>query len=236
MSTAAVVIIGNEILSGKFADENAPYLIARLRELGVDLGRVTVIPDEMDVIVAEVRAAAARFDHVFTTGGVGPTHDDITMPAIARAFEVPLMRHPELERIIAAKLGADAPAAAFRMAEIPEGAALWWDGGVRFPLVVKENVAIFPGVPALLKLKFEAVAHRFAGTPVTVRRVWTSRSEPEIADRLTEAAARWPGVAIGSYPRFELSPPKVLVTLESRDETALVACTVWVAEGVGAEP
>lgn len=230
MASAAVVIIGNEILSGKFADENAPYLIGRLRELGVDLGRVVVIPDEVEVIAAEVRACAERFDHVFTTGGVGPTHDDLTMLGVARAFAVELQRHPTLERVLHERMGERVNEAALRMAEVPAGAELWWDGEVRFPLVVVRNVAIFPGVPALLRLKFEAVAHRFQGVPLSLRRLWTAESEPAIADALTDAAARWPAVAIGSYPRFELVPPKVLVTLESRDVGALGACEAFLRE------
>lgn len=234
MPTAGVVIIGNEILTGKFADENGPFLITRLRALGVDLARLVVIPDEPEVIVHEVRYASARYDRVFTTGGVGPTHDDVTMPAIAAAFGVPLRRHPELVAILTAKLGADAPAAAMRMAEVPEGAELWWDGGMRFPLVVMHNVAVFPGVPELLRRKFDAVAHRWSGTPVGTRRVWTLRGEPEIADILTGATLRWPSVAIGSYPRFELAPPQVLVTFEGRDEPALEACFAWVSAAIGA--
>lgn len=232
MPTAALVIIGNEILSGKFADENGPYLVPRLRELGCDLGRIVVIPDAPQVIASEVRACSDAFTHVFTSGGVGPTHDDVTFPSVALAFGVPLVRHPTLEAILRDRLGEACNDAALRMAEIPEGADLWWDGLVRYPLVVVRNVAIFPGVPALFKLKFEAVAHRFAGQPMSTERAWTSRTEPEIADCLTEAAGRWPGVAIGSYPRFELVPPRVLVTLESRDADALAASAAFVRAGI----
>ena len=113
-----------------------------------------------------------------------------------------------------------------------DGAELWWDGEVRFPLVVMRNVAIFPGVPALLRLKFDAVAHRYQGVPILTARVWTLRTEPEIADALTDAAREWPSVAIGSYPRFELTPHKVLLTLESRDVEALEQCTQRVIEQV----
>lgn len=232
MPNAAVIIIGNEILSGKFPDENAPFLINRLRALGCDLGRVVVIPDEPETIAAEVRACSTKFDHVFTTGGVGPTHDDVTIPSIALAFGVQVVRHPALEAILRRKLGGACNEAALRMAEIPDGAELWWDGEVRYPLVVMRNVAIFPGVPALLRLKFEAVAHRYQGVPVQTARVWTLRTEPEIADALTKAACDWPTVAIGSYPRFELMPHKVLLTLESRDPEALARCTQQVIESV----
>lgn len=233
MPTAAIVIIGNEILTGKFPDENAPFLIGRLRALGCDLGRVVVIPDVPGVIAAEVRACSEAFDHVFTTGGVGPTHDDLTMPSVAQAFGVPVWRHPELEALLRDRMGAACNEAALRMADVPQGAELWWDGPVRFPLVVMRNVAIFPGVPALLKLKFDAVAHRFQGVPVQTRRVWTFRTEPEIADALTEAAERWPGVDIGSYPRFERTPHEVLLTMESRDPAALDACCAHVLAHTG---
>jgi molybdenum cofactor synthesis domain-containing protein len=227
MPTAAVIIIGNEILSGKFPDENGPYLIRRLRELGVDLGRIVVIPDVIEVIAAEVRAASEAFDHVFTTGGVGPTHDDLTFPAIALAFGRPLERHPVLARVIEEKSRGTVNAAAYRMAEIPAGAELWWDGNVVYPLVVMKNVAIFPGVPALLRLKFEAIAHRLANVPLVCRRIVTELDEPAIADVLTTAAATWPAVAIGSYPRFDEQPHTVIITMEARDDAALAACDAW---------
>jgi molybdenum cofactor synthesis domain-containing protein len=232
MPTAAIIIIGNEILSGKFADENGPFLIRRLRELGVDLGRIVVLPDVIEVIAAEVRGAAATFDHVFTSGGVGPTHDDLTLPAIAAAFDRPLERHPVLARVVEERVRGPVNAAAYRMAEVPNGCELWWDGNVVYPLVVMRNVAIFPGVPTLLRLKFEAVAHRFSGVPVECRRLVTELDEPTIADALTEAAGRWPDVAIGSYPRFETQPHTVIVTMEGRSSPALVACEAWLLERI----
>lgn len=232
MPSAAVIIIGNEILSGKFADENGPYLIRRLRELGVDLARVVVIPDVLTVIATEVRSASDGHDLVFTSGGVGPTHDDLTLPGIAAAFERPLLRHPALFDVIERKLGAPVNAAAARMAEVPEGAELWWDGNVAYPLVVMRNVLIFPGVPSLLRLKFEAVAHRFVGVPVVCTRIRTERSEWDIADALTDAAGRWPEVAIGSYPRFETTPHTVIITMEGRDAPTLAACESWLRERI----
>src|SRR6476660_8838885 len=97
MPSAGIVVIGDEILSGKFVEENAAFLIGELRALGVDLRRITIIPDDLDDIAATVAEAAGRFDYVFTSGGVGPTHDDVTMAAIARAFRTTVTRHPELE-------------------------------------------------------------------------------------------------------------------------------------------
>ena len=227
MATAAVVIIGNEILSGKFADENTPYLVGRLRALGVDLKRILVIPDEVDVIAETIRDSSVAFDWVLSTGGVGPTHDDVTFPGIAQAFGLGLARHDTLAGIIRDKLGERVNEAAFRMAEIPVGAALWWDGDVIYPLVTVRNVLVFPGVPSLVRLKFEAIAHRLAGEPVASARLTTHADEPAIADDLTHAAGRWPTVAIGSYPRFDESPRVVIVTLEGRDADALGACRAW---------
>ncbi len=225
MPTAAVVIIGTEILTGKFADENAPFLIGRLRSLGLDLGRIVVVPDQMPVMVEELRRCISGFDWVFSTGGVGPTHDDLTFPAVAQAFGVPLVREPILERMIQSKFGENA--AALRMAEIPEGAELWWDGEIAWPQVVMKNLVIFPGVPKLVRMKFDAICHRFSGVPVQTRRIHTLADEAEIADVLTTAAQRWPGVDIGSYPRFEERPHRVIVTMEARDPEALDACAAW---------
>ncbi len=237
MPTAGVAIIGNELLSGKFADENTPWLVQRLRGLGCDLLRVAVIPDTLEAIAQEVADQSARFDWVITTGGVGPTHDDLTFAGVARAFGVTLHRHPELTTILHNKLGAACNDAALRMAEVPFGASLWWDGAVVFPLIVMRNVCIFPGVPSLLQLKFNKVAHRFAGTPMSTVRLHTIQTESVIADVLTAAAERWPTVAIGSYPRLDEVPVRVIVTLEGRDEPALVAAAAFLlAADAGLSP
>jgi molybdenum cofactor synthesis domain-containing protein len=224
MSTAAIVVIGDEILSGKVRDTNSPWLAERLRERGVDLLRVCVIPDELDTIAEEVARSSALADHVFTTGGVGPTHDDVTLEGIARAFDVPLARHPELETLIRKKVDGEPTPAALRMADVPEGTELWWDGELFFPVVVMRNVHIFPGVPTLLQLKFKEVAHRFSGDVVTSRSLRTGERESVIAARLADAQARWPTVAIGSYPQFDSKPWTVLITMDSRDIAALDAC------------
>lgn len=233
MPSAAIIVIGNEILTGKFADDNAPWLVARLRALGCDLGRIVTIPDTLHAIANEVAACSPHFDWVFTSGGVGPTHDDLTFEGVAQAFGVATIRHPTLSKILEDKLGERCTPAAYKMAEVPAGVELWWDGDFAYPLVVMRNVCIFPGVPMLLKLKFDAVAHRFAGVPVSTDRVTTLRTEPEIADTLTAAAARWPSVAIGSYPRFDERPAIVIVTMESRDDAALAQCGQYLRGHLG---
>ncbi|MCB9778108.1 MAG: competence/damage-inducible protein A [Alphaproteobacteria bacterium] len=231
----AVAIIGDEILTGKFRDENSPWLIDRCRELGLALIRIVVLPDDLDVIAAEVGALSAACDWVFTTGGVGPTHDDMTMEGVARALGRTVERRPELVEVLQQRLKTQSEDA-LRMADVPQGAELWWDGEIRFPQVVAGNVVIFPGVPGLLRLKFDAVAHRFGGVPVHCQQLRTSQVESEIAGILRTAQARWPQVHIGSYPRYEEQPWHVIVILDGHDLPAIEACMAWLrgelAEGL----
>ena len=224
MSSAAMVVIGDEILSGKVVDANSSWLARQLRERGVDLLRITVVSDELDDIAGAVRAASEMADHVFTSGGVGPTHDDMTMQGIAQAFGVPLVREPQLEALLRQKVDGAPTEAALAMADVPQGAELWWDGQLFFPVIVVRNVHIFPGVPSLFRRKFSEVAHRFRGVVVHSRRFVTLERETVIAQRLGEAQARWPGVAIGSYPQFDQKPWTVTITMDSRSESDLQAC------------
>lgn len=232
MPSAAIVVIGNEILSGKFPDENAPWLVRRFRELGVDLQRIATIPDTREAIAREVRHASEAHDHVVTSGGVGPTHDDVTYAGVAAALEVPLVRDAELEALLRARMGSRVNDAALRMCEVPAGASLLRGEGLHWPVVLARNVLVLPGVPAMFRARFDAVAGRYVGTPVHTDRIVTHAGETQIADTLSEAAARWPQVAIGSYPRFEVEPHVVIVTLESRDAGALAACREWLGARV----
>jgi molybdenum cofactor synthesis domain-containing protein len=219
--TAAGIIIGDEILTGKFPDENGPFLVRRLRTLGTDLRRLVTIPDDPAVIAAEVRSAAEAFDHVFTSGGVGPTHDDLTLESVARGFGVDTHRHPDLVRILqAADLTGEH---AMRMATVPRGTELLWEGAASYPVIRVRNVFVLPGIPRLFQQKFEQVAYRVAGEAVGTRRLYCAEAETSIAARLDGVQRAFPGVDIGSYPRFGEGPWKVIVTLESRDADALAA-------------
>lgn len=220
MPTAAAIIIGNEILTGKFGDENGPYLISRLRTLGVDLRRIAIIADDVDGIAAEVRRCAAAYDHVFTSGGVGPTHDDVTIDGVARAFDVDL----EVRDVLVAMMvryGLPQNDATMRLATVPAGAELLTHPSLSYPVVRMRNVYVLPGVPRLFQNKFEALAERFVGDAVSTARVYTDEQEWDIAERLTAVAKRHPAVAIGSYPRFGEGNYRVILTLESRDADAL---------------
>jgi len=220
MPTAAAIIIGNEILTGKFADENGPFLVERLRTLGVDLLRVVTLADDRDAIAREVAHCSQHFDVVFTSGGVGPTHDDVTLESVAQAFGVPAVPAQPLVDILAAA-GLTDPHA-LRMATVPEGTDLLWEADATYPVLRMRNVYVLPGVPPLFRAKFELVAYRFAGEQVHTARLFTDERETAIAARLSDAQDAHPDVDIGSYPRFGEGPWRVIVTLESRDEDALV--------------
>jgi molybdenum cofactor synthesis domain-containing protein len=231
--TAAVVVIGDEILSAKVRDENSSWLAMRLRSLGIDLRRIAVVPDVVATIADEVRSSSAAFDLVITTGGVGPTHDDVTLAGVALAFDAPLERHPQLAALLQNSLtGLDDEA--LRMADLPAGAELWWEGAIRFPLVVMKNVLVFPGVPKLLRMKFDGIAHRLEkGVPVASARLVTTAREPDIALRLRQIQDAHPSVAIGSYPQFEHEPQTVTVTVDSRDRTALASAVAALEDALG---
>jgi FAD synthetase len=216
--TAAIIVIGNEILSGKVADTNAAFLTQELRALGVTLRRILVIPDELDEIADAVRAYRPAFDVIFTSGGVGPTHDDITMEGIARGLGRPVVRHPFLEQKIREFSGAKINAARLKMAEVPEGAELIFGGELNFPTVQVENIYILPGIPELFRDKFHAVKSRFAVDPYFLRVVYTRASESAIAGNLNDTLAVFPLLQLGSYPKLSDPEYRVRVTLESKDQ------------------
>jgi molybdenum cofactor synthesis domain-containing protein len=220
---AAIVVIGDEILSGKFTDENAAYLIGELRALGVALRRVEVIPDDADEIAQAVRSAAARYDHVFTSGGVGPTHDDVTIAGVARAFGVGVVRHPDLEAALRKFYGTRLEERNLRMADVPDGAVMIPADHPSWPVTSVRNVYILPGVPMIFRRKFDAIRERFRVPPFHVRRVFCMAEEGLLAAHLDAVVAEFPGVAVGSYPRFDRTDYRVLITLESKDEPQVAA-------------
>lgn len=233
-ATAGIVVIGDEILSGKFADENAAFLIKELRQLGVDLKRISVIPDDLDDIATTVARYAERFDLVFTSGGVGPTHDDLTIAGIARGFGVAVISHPDLERRVRGYWGAHLAEANLRLALIPEGAELVFGADTTWPVVCARNVYILPGVPALFKRKFVDIRDRFRSAPVIVARVYTMGDEGDLAPHLDAVVAAHPTVKLGSYPRFQETDFRVLLTLEGRDADEVAAAAAALAGRLGA--
>jgi molybdenum cofactor synthesis domain-containing protein len=215
--TAGIILIGNEILSGKITDENAAYLCRELRALGVDVRRIACIPDEIGVIAEEVAAFTKSFDLVFTTGGVGPTHDDVTIEGVARAMAVPVVRHPELVALLERYYRGTVTEAALRMAEIPEGAELLTGGSLRFPTILVRNVYVLPGVPEIFRKKFDALRERFRDQPIHLKNVFVRIGEGTLADYLSRLLESFPLLQLGSYPEFSNPEYQVKVTLESRD-------------------
>jgi molybdenum cofactor synthesis domain-containing protein len=231
VKTAAIVIVGDEILSGKVDDENARYLIGELRALGVRLGRIAVVPDEVDVIAETVHELASRFDWVFTSGGVGPTHDDLTVAGVARGLLRRVVRDPALEALLRAHFGADVPDAALRMADVPEGAERAAESELSWPVCVVDNVIVLPGVPEIFRRKFAAIRERFRDTPFVLRSVFLRADESRIAAALAEVAAEHPAVHIGSYPRTDERGAIVRVTLEGKDAGEVARATARVVAG-----
>jgi molybdenum cofactor synthesis domain-containing protein len=217
MSTAALLVIGNEILSGKVRDTNSAFLAVELRKLGVDLERILTIADEIDLIADETRAMSETYDFVFTSGGIGPTHDDMTMDGIAQAFG----RSIELNQSMVDRMArySDKPLndAMKKMAMIPAGADVLDVGGLWFPVVVVENVHIFPGIPELFEKKFHSIRDRFSGVPFILRRLFVCENESDIADTLNDLLREFPELMLGSYPRINEEHYRVMLTLESRD-------------------
>ena len=215
--SAGIIVIGNEILSGKTTDENSPYLVRELRDLGVDVRKISVIPDELGLISAEVREFSNAYDYVFTTGGVGPTHDDVTMDGIAAAFGRPIRRHPDLEAALRHFYSEELVDGNLRMADIPEGARFVGVKGLWFPVVAVENVYIFPGVPEIMQRKFERIKETFRESPFYLREVHLKADEGQIAAILHGVLAEFPDLLLGSYPYFDNPVYSIKLTLESKD-------------------
>jgi molybdenum cofactor synthesis domain-containing protein len=238
--TAAILLIGNEILSGKVEDENARFLTRELRALGVSLRRIEVVPDALDDIAASVSGLAQRFDHVFTSGGVGPTHDDVTLRAVGDAFGMEIARRTELEALLRAGYGDHLHERDLRMADIPVGARLEYGpsgpqgaGRGTWPVVVVRNVWILPGVPSIFRRKFETVRELFRAGPIHGRALFSRAGEGHIAGALDEAVARFPDVEIGSYPHPEASDYRVKITLDGRDAARVDDALAWLAARLG---
>ncbi len=213
--TAAVVVIGDEILSGKVAEANLGILIPMLRQEGVELRRVAIIPDDLAAIAEEVGRCALAHDVVITSGGIGPTHDDLTVAGVARAFDLPVTRDAELERHIRHRWSERLTDAALRLADVPAGARLLPADDGLLPLVAVRNVYLLPGVPALFQRKLATLRRELGGgTPPALMTLTLAVEETAIAELLSAVAAAFPQVAIGSYPQGRA---KVWVTFEGSD-------------------
>ena len=219
--TAGIIIIGNEILSGKVRDDNSFFLAGELRDLGVDVRRISVIPDELDIIGDEAVTFSHEYDYVFTSGGVGPTHDDVTMAGIAGGFGVPLVEHPEIKNILRMKYTRFLNEAVLKMTRIPEGSSVEYNEKMRFPIVSFKNIYIFPGIPEYIRRKFSAIKEKFRSTAFYLNRLYLNCHESVIAEGLNKVVSENDGVAFGSYPVLGRSDYRVIITAESKSEAFL---------------
>lgn len=200
--TACLIIIGNEILSGRTRDANLQFLGENLNALGIRLLEGRVIPDVEATIIANVNEARARFDYVFTTGGIGPTHDDITSACIAKAFGRKLIRHPDAEKLLLAHYKPeDVTEARMKMADVPEGSILLDNPVSRAPGFQVDNVFVLPGVPRIMQAMFDLFKHRLTGgAEMLSKSIASYTPEGKIAARLTALQDEHPALEIGSYP------------------------------------
>jgi molybdenum cofactor synthesis domain-containing protein len=230
--TAAVLLIGNEVLSGRTKDKNLGFIADYLTALGIDLMEARVIADDESDIVAAVNALRARYTYVFTTGGIGPTHDDITADCIAKAFGVGISHHPEASEILLkyfASLGREANEARMRMARIPHGATLIENSVSKAPGFKLENVYVMAGVPKVMNAMMDAIAPTLSGgVPVKSRTIRFEGGEGDIAKPLKEIQEQYPMLSIGSYPFESETGFNTNLVLRGRDEQALAHATAAV--------
>jgi molybdenum cofactor synthesis domain-containing protein len=225
--TACVLIIGNEILSGRTQDANLAFLAQGLNEVGIRLREARVIPDDPGVIVSTVNEVRNVFDYVFTTGGIGPTHDDITAQCLADAFGVPLIVHPEAKRLLETHYPpGHLNEARLRMAMVPEGAVLLPNPISRAPGFQIGNVFVLPGVPNIMQGIFEQLKYRLVGgEKVLSRSVSCHLGEGTLAKDLGALQERYPDVEIGSYPYFRRGDFGVTLVLRGTDLERLAEAT-----------
>jgi len=218
--SAALIVIGNEVLSGRTQDANLRYVATRLGEIGIPLREARVIPDVAEMIVATVNELRARYDHVFTTGGIGPTHDDITSECVAAAFGLPWEPHPEAwAKMAASYQPGEFNAARQRMATMPRGAALIETTVTVAPGFSIGNVHVMAGVPRVMQAQFESLAPRLkGGRPVVSRAVHAAKlPEGRIAEGLAAIQARFPALDIGSYPYYRETGSGVAIVAKGTD-------------------
>ena len=239
---SCLLVIGNEVLSGRTQDLNIKFLGTRLGEVGIPLREVRIIPDVAETIIGTVNECRARYDQLFTTGGIGPTHDDITSECVAAAFGVPWEPHPEAW----ARLEKHYPPGGFnaarqRMATMPRGAALIDNPVSVAPGFTIGNVHVMAGVPRIMQAMFDTLAPRLpGGRPITSRAVHAVRLlEGDLAAGLEAIQARYPEVDLGSYPYYRADGNGVALVAKSRDAAQAEAAVAEVAaliRELGKEP
>jgi molybdenum cofactor synthesis domain-containing protein len=232
--TAAILVIGDEILSGRTKDKNIGYIAEYLTNIGVDVKEVRVVPDEEPEIVAALNALRRRYTYVFTTGGIGPTHDDITADCVAKAFGVTIDVDPRARAMLLTRIKeADLNEARLRMARIPAGADLIVNKVSAAPGFRIGNVHVMAGIPAVMQAMLDEVAPTLqTGVKMLSETVCANLREGDIGGPLGDIAKAHPGVTIGSYPFVDDRGPNCNLVIRSRDPQKLAAAKTAVEEMV----
>jgi molybdenum cofactor synthesis domain-containing protein len=219
--SAALLIVGDEILSGEVEDQNTPFLTRRLWELGILVAKVVIVSDRREAIAEELERLAAAHDFVLVTGGMGPTHDDVTRQAVADALRLPLEPHAEARELLSADYGDRLTPSEAAMAELPRGARVM-RGRQQLAFAFRAgSVIVFPGVPVLLQDIFEMAAEELISAPFFKETLWVRGKEGDFSEPLAEIQRAHPEVGIGSYPVFLDGRYRCKLVLRSRDSTAL---------------
>jgi molybdenum cofactor synthesis domain-containing protein len=223
--TAGILVIGDEILSGRTKDKNIGFIAEYLTNIGIDLKEVRVVADDEPDIIAALDALRGRYDYVFTTGGIGPTHDDITVDAVAKAFGVEVMHHPDVVERFKQRFGADLNEARLRMARVPVGSALVESATIMAPGFWMGNVITMAGVPAIMQAMMDIVAPKLrSGPKMLSESVKANAREGDIGGPLRQIALDHPDTVIGSYPFVdEDKKPNTNLVVRSRDSQKLRA-------------
>ncbi|MSP91236.1 MAG: competence/damage-inducible protein A [Myxococcales bacterium] len=230
--TVGLVVIGNEVLSAKVRDENGPLLLDRLARGGARVVEVAMVRDDPDRIAAVVREFAARFDHVITTGGVGPTHDDCTWIAIGRALQRPLALHAGMLERMEARNGGPLTPEQQRLAVLPEGTELVGDAH-RWPLLKVANVWVLPGVPSMVAHRADKLAALLGGPRPWLCTVFFGADEWVSVPAIDSVVAAFDDVEVGSYPVFHDADHRLRVTFEGGERERVEAAATWLSDQLG---
>jgi len=228
--TAAYIGVGDELLSGRTQDTNFFYLAGTLQELGIRLVRGAVIPDDLSAIEETLNLFRHRYTYIFVSGGLGPTHDDMTVEGVARGLGFRVVKNPVLESKLREYFRARLALATLQMAEVPEGAVLHFCDQLLIPVLSVENIYLFPGIPELFEKKLDSIKERFRAAPFFSAEILCDRYESEIVTLLLETLKLHPSIKIGSYPRWKGTTHHVKIVVEGREESKVEEAAAYLRE------